>query len=109
MFFIYFVIEQKYPNLCALCGSSQRCSSKDLYWGRRGPLLCLTDGNGDISWARLDDVQSHFGLKFGKAIADPSDYSLLCQDDTIMPLNSTNPCVWVVKPWPVVASKRLII
>lgn len=98
--------------MCALCSSPSKCSTQDKYWGRRGPLYCLTDGRGDFSWARLDDVKSHFALESGKPIADPSGYSLLCPDGKIQPLqalkNGTKSCVWVVKPWPVVATKRTV-
>lgn len=34
----------------------------DKYWGRMGPLYCLTSGDGQVAWARLDDVESHFGV-----------------------------------------------
>lgn len=54
--------EQKYSNLCALCGAPGRCSKNDKYWGRRGPLYCLSDGIGDVAWVRLDDAQLHFGV-----------------------------------------------
>lgn len=98
--------EEKYPNLCSLCDEPTKCSTQDKYWGRRGSLLCLTDGAGDISWARLEDVKQHFGFVPGGGEATPEDYSLLCPDNTVMPLNSTNPCIWVVKPWSVVAARR---
>ncbi|KAL1508850.1 hypothetical protein ABEB36_003680 [Hypothenemus hampei] len=97
-------LKQKYSNLCELCGDPNKCSTHDKYWGRRGSLLCLTDGAGDISWARLEDVRQHFGFIPGGKEANPEDYSLLCPDDTIMPLNSSNPCIWVVKPWAVVGT-----
>ncbi|XP_060523755.1 transferrin [Cylas formicarius] len=99
-------LKQKYPNLCRLCDNPARCSKQDKYWGRRGSLLCLTDGAGDISWARLDDVRQHFGLTSGGKEDSPEFYSLLCPDDSVMPLNSTDPCVWVVKPWSVIATRR---
>ncbi|KAF5299510.1 hypothetical protein FQR65_LT01093 [Abscondita terminalis] len=100
-------LKSKYPNLCGLCHSPHLCSTDDKHWGRRGSLLCLTDGVGDITWARLDDVRSHFGITPGSASASPNDFSYLCQDGTVIPLNSTTkPCVWVAKPWPVVATKR---
>lgn len=95
--------EKKYPHLCELCGSPAKCSVNDEYWGRRGSLLCLTDGAGDVSWARLDDVRPHFGLQ---SDIYPTRYSYLCPDDSLMPLNTTKPCVWVVQPWPVVAARR---
>ncbi|XP_050305304.1 transferrin [Anthonomus grandis grandis] len=101
-----FQLKSKYPNLCKLCGNPSTCSQNDKYWGRRGSLLCLTDGAGDISWARLEDVQQHFGFTPGTIPTNPEGYSLLCPDNTIMPLNSTNPCIWVVKPWPVIATQR---
>lgn len=34
------------------------------------------------------------------------EYSFLCLDGHLQPLNSKNPCVWVAKPWPVIAAKR---
>lgn len=82
------------------------CSLNDKYWGRRGPLYCLTDGVGDVAWARLDDTRSHFGMVSGPNASSPDGYSYLCPNGYTIPLNSTNPCIWVVKPWPVVASVR---
>jgi hypothetical protein len=99
-------LKQKYPNLCALCDNPSRCEGSDKYWGRRGSLFCLTDGAGDVSWARLDDVRLHFGLVPGGPESSPEGYSFLCPDGTTRPVNGTNPCIWVVKPWPVVATKR---
>ncbi|KAL3278705.1 hypothetical protein HHI36_016239 [Cryptolaemus montrouzieri] len=101
-----FELKSKYPNLCESCDSPRKCSKDDKYWGRRGSLLCLTDGAGDVSWARWDDVQIHFGLVPGGRDASPEEYNLLCPDESVRPLNTTNPCVWVVKPWSVVASVR---
>lgn len=103
---LFLFLERKYPNLCSLCGLPSKCSTQDKYWGRRGPLYCLTDGIGDVSWARLDDVRSHFGLSSNTSVTDKKDYSLLCPNGEIVPLNSTNLCIWVVKPWPVIGSKR---
>lgn len=100
--------EKKYPHLCKICGSPSLCSQQDQYWGRKGSLLCLTDGAGDVSWARLDDVKQHFGLTPGGRESSPNNYTLLCPDDTLMPVNTTNPCIWVEKPWPVVGSRRVI-
>jgi hypothetical protein len=89
-----------------LCDNPSRCEGSDKYWGRRGSLFCLTDGAGDVSWARLDDVRLHFGLVPGGSESSPEGYSFLCPDGTTRPVNGTNPCIWVVKPWPVVATKR---
>lgn len=61
-----------------------------------------------MSWARLDDVQQHFGITPGGNETTPDNYSYLCPDDTLMPVNSTNPCIWVEKPWPVVGSRRVV-
>ncbi|KAK9878958.1 hypothetical protein WA026_003777 [Henosepilachna vigintioctopunctata] len=99
-------LKKKYPNLCEACDNPRICSKNDKYWGRRGLLFCLTDGAGDISLARWDDVQVHFGIVPGGKEADVDRYSLLCPDDTVRPLNTTNPCVWVVKPWSVVSTER---
>lgn len=94
--------------MCSLCDDPYYCNQHDKYWGRRGSLYCLTDGRGEISWARLDDVHSHFGVVPGDTPkgVEIENYMLLCRDGTLMPINSTNPCVWVSKPWSVVASRR---
>ncbi|GLV38042.1 Transferrin 3 [Carabus blaptoides fortunei] len=99
-------LKLKYSNLCDLCGNSGRCSSHDKYWGRRGPLYCLTDGVGDVSWSRLDDAKAHFGITPGAEAATPEGYSYLCPDGSKRPVNTSTPCVWVSKPWPVIAAKR---
>lgn len=99
-------LKRKYPNLCDLCYSPSTCSMQDKYWGRRGPLFCLTDGDGDVAWVRLDDARGHFGIVPGTTFSSPNGFSYLCKDGTLQPVNSTKmPCVWVVKPWPVVAAK----
>ncbi|VEN49497.1 unnamed protein product [Callosobruchus maculatus] len=100
-------LKRKYTNLCKVCMTSTHCSEEDEYWGRRGPLFCLTDRAGDVAWVRRDDMAAHFGLtEGGKAIVSPQDYSLLCPDDTVRPVNTSDPCVWVVMPWPVVGAAR---
>ncbi|XP_065170841.1 transferrin [Atheta coriaria] len=101
-------LKKSYPNLCELCDHPARCNTNDKYWGRRGPLFCLTDGVGDISWARLDDVKIHFGITPGSISISPEGYSYLCRDGTKIPVNATsrNPCVWVVKPWPVIGAQK---
>lgn len=38
--------------------------------------------------------------------SDPSSYSFLCLDGHLQPLNVTNPCSWVSKPWSVIAARR---
>lgn len=104
----FFFAEKKYPNLCEGCSSPMLCSQHDEFWGRKGSLLCLTSGYGDVSWARLDDVQQHFGITPGGNETTPDNYSYLCPDDSLMPANSTKPCIWVEKPWPVVGSRRVV-
>lgn len=51
-------IEAKYSNLCELCESG--CDIGDMYHGRTGALVCLTENIGDIAWVRLDDAFRHF-------------------------------------------------
>lgn len=56
-----------------------------------GPLYCLTGGDGEIAWVRLDDVRTHFGVSFlnelsAKPIAVPM-FNLL--------YFSVFLCVWV--------------
>lgn len=89
-----------------MCDTPNTCSKDDKYWGRLGPLICLTDGAGDIGWARLNDVRSYFSVTLDYRSTMSDGYGFLCPDGTKVPLNTTNPCIWVAKPWPVVATKR---
>lgn len=57
-------LKTKYPSLCQMCYDPYRCDIGDKHWGRRGALYCLTSGGGNVAWARLDDVRSHFGVSF---------------------------------------------
>ncbi|XP_052871127.1 transferrin [Anopheles cruzii] len=98
----------KYPSLCQLCYNSYQCGIGDKHWGRRGPLYCLTSGAGEVAWARLDDVQSHFGFGGLPAEANSSEYSFLCSDGHLQPLNTRKPCVWVSKPWPAIAARSKV-
>ncbi|XP_054736847.1 transferrin [Anastrepha obliqua] len=99
-------LKDRYPSLCQLCYDSYRCDIGDKHWGRRGALYCLTNGVGNVAWARLDDVRSHFGLTGLPAQSDPSEYSYLCADGHLQPITTERPCVWVAKPWPVIAARR---
>ncbi|XP_061513609.1 transferrin [Anopheles gambiae] len=101
-------LKKKYPSLCQLCYNSYQCGIGDKHWGRRGPLYCLTSGAGEVAWARLDDVRSHFGFSGLAAEANPSEYSFLCPDGHLQPLNTRKPCVWVAKPWPAIAAKSKV-
>lgn len=96
-------LKSKYKSLCGLCDVPSVCSQRDKYWGRQGALYCLSDCLGDIAWSMLKDARVHFN---SKDISLCSDVSLLCPDGSIMPFNSTNPCVWITRPVPVIAAKR---
>ncbi|KAH8336914.1 hypothetical protein KR059_008377 [Drosophila kikkawai] len=100
------ILKSRYPSLCEMCYDPTSCDQTDKHWGRRGALYCLTSGGGNVAWARLDDVRSHFGFSGISAQANPSEYSYLCPDGHLQPMNATQPCVWVAKPWPVVAARR---
>ncbi|XP_030554066.1 transferrin [Drosophila novamexicana] len=100
------ILKDRYPSLCQMCYDPYSCDDTDKHWGRRGTLYCLTSGGGSVSWARLDDTRSHFGLAGLKAQDDPEKYSYLCPDGHLQPINVTRPCIWVSKPWPVVAARR---
>lgn len=89
-----------------MCYNPTHCGIGDKHWGRRGPLYCLTSGAGQVAWVRLDDVKSHFGYSGLKAESDPNGYSFLCPDGHLQPLDTQSPCIWISKPWPVVASSR---
>uniref|UniRef100_A0A182RTE1 Transferrin n=1 Tax=Anopheles funestus TaxID=62324 RepID=A0A182RTE1_ANOFN len=101
-------LKKKYPSLCQLCYNSYQCAIGDKHWGRRGPLYCLTSGAGEVAWARLDDVRSHFGFSGLVAEAHPTEYSFLCPDGHLQPLDTRKPCIWVARPWPAVAAKSKV-
>ncbi|KAG4072720.1 hypothetical protein HA402_001832 [Bradysia odoriphaga] len=99
------LLKRKYPSLCELCYNPQTCAKGDKHWGRRGPLYCLTGGYGEVAWVRLDDAKSHFGFSGTAAESSPSEYSYLCPDGHLQPMHTEKPCIWVAKPWPVVAAQ----
>ncbi|EDW72577.1 uncharacterized protein Dwil_GK20628 [Drosophila willistoni] len=100
------ILKNRYPSLCEICYDPQSCDNSDKHWGRRGALYCLTSGEGSVAWARLDDVKSHFGFSGIAAQANAGEYSFLCPNGHLQPINASQPCVWVAKPWPVVAARR---
>lgn len=55
-----YYLETKYPSLCANCKNPLACNSNDQFWGRQGALTCLSEGYGDVAWARLSDVKLQF-------------------------------------------------
>lgn len=58
------ILKDRYPSLCQMCYDPYSCDDSDKHWGRRGTLYCLTNGGGSVSWARLDDTRSHFGVSY---------------------------------------------
>jgi hypothetical protein len=38
--------------------------------------------------------------------SDPNNYSFLCPDSHLQPINTKTPCAWINKPWSVLAAKR---
>ncbi|XP_031623309.1 transferrin [Contarinia nasturtii] len=100
------VLKKRYPSLCEACYNPSTCNRNDKYWGRMGPLYCLSSGDGQVAWVRLGDARAHFGLSGLPAESDPKMYSYLCIDGHLQPLSNPTPCVWVAQPWPAVAAKR---
>jgi hypothetical protein len=90
-----------------LCGNPSECSANDKYWGPVGTLYCLTDGAGDVTWARLPDIENHFGINGGEPAQAPAEeYSFLCQDDRLAPLNNSENCAWLSRPWATIIARR---
>lgn len=71
--------------------------------------------------ARVHQIRltNHFVVRFSPRVcvciaqfsgatpeADPKQYSFLCLDGHLQPMNTTNPCIWVAQPWSAVAAKR---
>jgi hypothetical protein len=104
---VTYFAEQTYSNLCKLCDNPSGCSASDKYWGPVESLLCLTDGAGDIAWARLPDIEYHFGIHGEKPVQAPAEeYSFLCADDRLSPLNNPENCAWLSRPWAAAVVRR---
>ncbi|XP_033208069.1 transferrin-like isoform X2 [Belonocnema kinseyi] len=94
-------LKRKYYNLCSNCQNPQNCLSGDIYAGPQGSLLCLTEGKGDIAWARAADVLQHFQtLNINK-----EEYKFLCPDSRTRTLYDT-PCVWLTQPWRTIIARK---
>ena len=79
----------------------------DKYWGRVGPLYCLTDGAGDVAWARLAEIQVHFKLNTMEAAQAAADeFRFLCADNRLASLDQPENCAWLARPWKAVLTKR---
>ncbi|XP_063235650.1 transferrin-like isoform X2 [Bacillus rossius redtenbacheri] len=102
-------LKERYHNLCALCDDPDACATTDKYWERRGPLFCLTDGVGDVAWARLDDIDLHFGISSHvEPVTAAKDFSLLCPDGRQEPLDTPQHCTWMSRPWPAVVARKKV-
>ncbi|XP_069678938.1 transferrin-like isoform X2 [Periplaneta americana] len=99
-------LKQTYSNLCKLCGNPSDCSVNDKYWGSSGPLYCLTDGGGDVAWAKFATIEYHFGINGGNPVAPPDEYNFLCADNRLTPLDKPEDCAWLARPWATVLSRR---
>ncbi|KAJ8667093.1 hypothetical protein QAD02_008755 [Eretmocerus hayati] len=96
-------LKKKYPQLCELCGDKEQCSydKADKYHGHFGALDCLTSGRGQVAYADLHYVQEYF-----KQSNRYSDYQLLCENGTVMPIDTTNACTWFKEPWKVIVARE---
>lgn len=98
-------LKRKYSNMCSLC-DNQDCRQGDKYSGSGGSMLCLTDGVGDVVWAKYSDVRIHFKLAMATPLPSTSEYSFLCEDGSLLPLTQSEPCYWLARPWQVVGANR---
>ncbi|KAJ9583794.1 hypothetical protein L9F63_021884, partial [Diploptera punctata] len=97
-----------YSNLCRLCSNRLECSRNDQYWGKLGPMYCLTDGAGDVAWARIADIQNHFQDDSEKEYYQfrADSYRLLCADNRLAPVDKPENCAWLARPWKAVLAIR---
>lgn len=99
------ILKNKYKSLCAAC-ANPNCEMQDKYWGPIGNLQCMSDGVGDVMWGDLDDVKTYFGVSKTDISLTNNNFAYLCRDGSTQSLNTTEPCVWLHRPWPVVIAKR---
>lgn len=97
-------LKSRYSKLCQQCGDPNSCSSRDIYWGQQGALTCISDCAGDVTWVRKQDLSNQFNRPGSNPVCH--NVSFLCPDGTIQPINSTNPCVWISRPWPVIIARK---
>ncbi|XP_053668730.1 transferrin-like [Anopheles marshallii] len=89
-------LKEKYSNLCSLCPNASSCSYDGINNGQQSALQCL-ERDGDVVYASVLEIQRFFADR--SAIAN--DFSYLCQDGTLKPVNGPA-CTWLAQPWPTV-------
>ncbi|KAK0183232.1 hypothetical protein PV327_001293 [Microctonus hyperodae] len=95
-------LKRKYSNLHALCDNPNSRTTDDIYYGREGAIRCLIDDIGEIAWIRLADIEQYFKTFHMKN----SSYNYLCPDGLARPVNNSHPCIWISRPWPVIAAHK---
>ncbi|XP_063992307.1 transferrin [Diachasmimorpha longicaudata] len=95
-------LKSKHLNLCAICDNGA-CQINDKYGGRMGSVMCLTEGDGDVAWVRLEDAKEYFKME----MINTSRYKFLCPDGIARRVNFSKdlPCTWISRPWPVIAAR----
>uniref|UniRef100_A0A182M421 Transferrin-like domain-containing protein n=1 Tax=Anopheles culicifacies TaxID=139723 RepID=A0A182M421_9DIPT len=89
-------LKEKYSSLCSLCPNTSSCSYDDFNKGQQSALQCL-ERNGDVVYASVLEIQRYFATRSSIA----NDFSYLCPDGTLKPVNGPA-CTWIAQPWPVV-------
>lgn len=90
-------LKMRYRAMCSMC-HSRTCDRDDTYAGYVGALRCLTYGRGDVAFSKLTVVQQFFADNLE---VDLNDYGLMCQDGSIVDINSqaAEECFWAARPW----------
>ncbi|XP_015118896.1 transferrin [Diachasma alloeum] len=99
-------LKSKYINMCAICNNGA-CDINDKYSGRMGAVMCLTEGDGDVAWVRLEDAKEYFKME----MINTSNYKFMCPDGIVRSLDFSGdlPCTWISRPWPVIGARSDLV
>lgn len=60
--YLFYSIEKRYSNLCALCEEPFKCNYPDKYSGYDGAIRCLVEKGGDVAFTKVIYVRRYFGV-----------------------------------------------
>jgi len=92
-------LKSKYPSLCSLCDNPGACTYNPLMPGsdHRKALECLK-AKGEVTYVSLQEAAQFLRENTDTA----SQYQFFCPNGTVQPALTSNPCVWLSQPWPVI-------
>ncbi|XP_077289434.1 transferrin-like [Arctopsyche grandis] len=114
-------LKDKFPSLCSLCTSNGRpdCDGYRYFEPRAvagagvnshlSAIECLTSQRGTVAYVAYHHVNEYFKPN----AIEINDYALLCEDGTLVALNTVSnsleaPCAWISQPWGAIVSRKQV-